>query len=300
MATEREPDPYASYMPRRRFLDRWRALLGAAGVGIGGGYSFDYGPIDEERELTRARWRRVFWGALAVSGVVFVAYAIVPDDSVIGSLSAGMPAIEGSVRAALHPSTDPDTPESLAGQGFGAPAAAPEDSDGRSAPDLAGDARASVGPAAQSQHGTITRADVVRQLAIVRADLNRNSLWPARRAIRSALVLQPGNADAQRLLAELGSRERERDALLRHARLCAHRGEWVCVRQYASRAANVDRSSREAQRLVARASGTRKTVVAHRGLAKPDIFGRLRRWFERSVAQNRARPSRPLASWERP
>jgi hypothetical protein len=290
-----ETGPDAQYVPRRRFLDRWRAFLGATGLGAGNGYAFDYGPVDEDRGVPRPRWlRRIAWGALAASAFVFIAYAILPDDSVIGSMSiSSAPSTEGSVQASQDSLSDPDTALSMSRPGLGLPG----DTTDAVAQDLAADKnipadRASPPPMKGRANARVD-ANVDRQLATVRADLGRNSLWPAHRAMRSALAMQPGNDDAQVLSAELASRERERNALLGHAQLCARRGEWVCVREYAGRAARVDTSSVEARRLLARASGGHTVVVARRGPpTPPELFGRFKHW----LALQRARLSRPLAS----
>jgi hypothetical protein len=97
------------------------------------------------------------------------------------------------------------------------------------------------------------RSDVARNLASARSSLDKNSLWPARRAITTALAEQPNNSQAQQMRTELVSREQERDALLGYARLCEREAKWVCVWQNAGHAVTLDTSSREAKRLLARA-----------------------------------------------
>ncbi|WP_028217445.1 hypothetical protein [Paraburkholderia oxyphila] len=100
-------------------------------------------------------------------------------------------------------------------------------------------------------------ADVAGSVARARASLDRNSLWPARRAVMVALAAQPGNGEALQLRAELVSREHERDALLDYARQCAREGRWTCVWDNASHARSVDVSSREAQKLLSYAVARR-------------------------------------------
>lgn len=293
----------ASYSPPRHFLDRWRAFRGVGKVGVGGEYAIDYSPIDEDDDQGSPRSRRRFYiyCALAASAFVFVAYAVVPG-SVTGALS-GAQVMEGVVRTSPDPSADLDSATSMSRRGLNMPGDNTADTTDNDTDDDAGasaDADRAAPPRADANiHAD---ADISRQLALVRADLGKNSLWPARRALHSALARQPGNVDAERLLAELGSRERERDALLGHARVCARSGQWACVRQYAGRATSVDTSSREARRLLARASGNHEEVVVrHSPPPSPaELFGRLRRWFNRSVAQNRARPTRSVTAWERP
>ncbi|SDD90686.1 hypothetical protein [Paraburkholderia lycopersici] len=112
--------------------------------------------------------------------------------------------------------------------------------------------------------------DVARSLAIARTSLDRNNLWPARRAIMNALAAQPGNADAQQMRAELVAREQQRDVLIGRARLCAHERQWACVRQDAGHAASVDASSREAKHLLVLASGEHKAGAGkHNGWTWP-------------------------------
>lgn len=107
-------------------------------------------------------------------------------------------------------------------------------------------------------------ADVARNLASARASLDKNNLWPARRAITSALAEEPGNGEALQMQAELVSREQERDALLGYARLCAREGQWVCAWQNAGHALTVDASSRSASELLARAIANRGAGTAGR------------------------------------
>lgn len=105
-------------------------------------------------------------------------------------------------------------------------------------------------------------ADVARNLAIARASLDKSNLWPARRAIMSALAEEPGNGEALQMQAELVSREQERDALLGYARLCAREGQWVCAWQNAGHALTVDASSHSASELLSRAIAKRGASTA--------------------------------------
>jgi hypothetical protein len=102
------------------------------------------------------------------------------------------------------------------------------------------------------------RPDVARELASARASLDKNNLWPARRSIMAALAAQPGNADAQRMRAELAAREQQRDALIGQARQCERQRQWACMRQDAGHAVTIDASSREARRLLTAANGEHK------------------------------------------
>jgi type IV secretory pathway VirB10-like protein len=106
---------------------------------------------------------------------------------------------------------------------------------------------------ASALKGDARTRDLARSLASARASLDKNSLWPARRAITNALAEQPGNSDALQMQGELKSREQQRDSLLGYARLCAREAKWVCVWQNAGHALTVDASSNEARRLLSRA-----------------------------------------------
>jgi hypothetical protein len=113
------------------------------------------------------------------------------------------------------------------------------------------------------------RPDVARNLASARASLDKNNLWPARRAITNALAEEPGNSEALQMQAELVSREQERDALLGYARLCAREGQWTCAWQNAGHALTVDASSRSASELLSRAIAKRGASTAGRLDAGP-------------------------------
>lgn len=307
--------------PPSGFADRLREYCGAmpaniggakpAGGGpVGGSYyrsAFEYQAIDEEHEVRRSRRPLYAW---AVVGLAFAAaaYAMILPRSEWEPIP-GVQVIEGSVGGKHDMQSDPDGEPSASGD---APAAIADAAPPANADDDS-DAAAVPSRHASTPNGDATaRVDVSRQLAIARTDLNRNSLWPARKAIANALARQPGNDEALRMRAELASRERERDSLLAYARQCSRSGQSACLRQYAGRAASVDTSSREAKRLLARAGNQRETwSVARAGgnrsqtqsvaqTGDPDLMYRLRRWFERSVTQAQMKPQRQMSSWDRP
>ncbi|HKT95937.1 MAG TPA: hypothetical protein VJS30_05325 [Paraburkholderia sp.] len=97
------------------------------------------------------------------------------------------------------------------------------------------------------------RADVARNIAMARANLDKNNLGPARRSIMAALAEQPGNGEALGMQAELASREQQRDSLLGYARLCARQADWVCAWHNAGHALTIDASNSEARGLLSRA-----------------------------------------------
>jgi len=306
---------------RPGFASRLRAFATRLRPGRSARYGLPEDPAFDGEPVRRpSRWRRPLYlcGGLAV--VAFAAYLVVPGDGPMRRAQTTEGAVSGAYRT--PPQADAGDASTDAGTGLlpaqdidiaglnipsvpGEPKADADlaglDADaGSAAPGAASGPADNPSPAPRSRRGAGERTDVTRQLAMARADLGRNRLWPAHRAVEGVLAAQPGNKDALQLRAELASRERERDALIDHARECARTRQWACERQYAQRAANVDASSRDAKRLLARASGTsRETVVARRG--NPDLLGRLHHWFRQSLAQADLRPASPLPpTWDRP
>lgn len=215
----------------------------------------------EDHGARRSRLPLYAFGAVALVATALTGYVISHRDggSAAGS-SAGSGAmvgqtVEGTVSsqqndappssktvAAMH--RDPASPRATPALAAVAPGAIQN---------AAVDARAAAGKTVAQTGGTATRGDVARNLATARTSLDKNRLWPARRAIMSALVEQPGNADAQQMKTDLLAREQERDALLGYGRLCAREGKWSCAWQNAGHAVTIDASSQEAKRLLARA-----------------------------------------------
>jgi hypothetical protein len=309
-APDFEPDasPRGFAARMRAHLDARRAAREHSTRYDDDGYaSIAYDPIDEERELRRSRQPLYVGGTLAMIAFAVAAYLMMPGNEA-GSMRRGQ-TIEGVVGgmhrnsldddappapsdidiAGLNVPSDPNTPGTgidIAGLNVASAPSLREAVPGSpQAPQRLQGAAIAPTPSANA------RTVVTKQLAIARADLDRNSLWPARRAIANALSAQPDNADALRMRTELAAREQERDALLAHARQCARSRQWSCSRQYAERAAGVDMSSRDAKRLLVRGpSHRRETVVARH--SDPNLLDRLHRWFEQSIAQSAARPTR--------
>jgi len=267
--------------------------------------------LDDEAIRRQRRWhrtRRWLYVCGGLAAVAFAAYQFMPGDGPMdGAQMAGGAAPADS---AMGAQAEPPPGDDIDIAGLNVPSAqgqpdADVDLTGLniasepSAPDAMSGPPGSQGRELASRSDANARIDVTRQLAIARTDLSRNSLWPARHAVVNALSAQPGNADALRLLAELASRERERDSLIEHARQCERSGQRGCAREYARRAVSVDRSSRDAKRLLARASGNRRETVVRRD--SPNLFTRLHHWFKQSLAQADARPVNQSSSpWERP
>jgi hypothetical protein len=219
-----------------RLREQWNALPGKFRSDRLEGN--DYPSIDEETML-RSRRPRYVWAGLAVFAAAITGYAVLHHSA--WEPRFGEQVVVGSVAGAR------DKLATLTNRW-------------RPAPSIAAQSRAAQKPPA-GEHPPVSpgyanaRPSVARNLAIARASLDKNSLWPARRAITAALAEQPGNADAQQMRAELDSREQQRDALLGRARQCAHDRQWACVRQDAGHAVNVDTSSREAKHLLTLANG---------------------------------------------
>jgi hypothetical protein len=315
------PDAHAMPdMPTHGFADRLRALCNAsaANPATATHYGDDYppvayDPIDEDHPLPRSRRRLYAGGALAAGVFAFAAYLMLSGGD--SGPSRGAQIVEGVV-SGLH-----EVP-------LGFYRASPQQAAGNTSQHASQQATQQAALQPQDTHANDVRApkanaggrtDVSRQLAIARSNLGRNSLWPARRAVANALAAQPGNDDAQRIRAELAARERERDALLLYARQCAHSGQWNCVRQYAGQAQSVDRSSREARRLLLRATVASSAVrpgvapgpearpraapaVVAAEDSSPDVLERVRRWFEEHASRRTPVKRYPpqLQSWDHP
>ncbi|MEM5328455.1 hypothetical protein VSR34_17950 [Paraburkholderia sp. JHI2823] len=209
-------------------------------------YDGDYPSIDEETITRRPRRPLYAWVGLGALAIALTAYAVLRSD---WEPKLGAQVVEGSVTGSK---------DKLA-----LPAARPHGAHVMAALPRAATTRANMAqpgvalqkapafklaPAAPSYANA--HSDAARNLASARASLDRNNLWPARRAITSALDAEPGNTDAQQIEADLVAREQERDMLIGLARQCEHLRQWACVRQDAGHAVNVDTSSREARRLL--------------------------------------------------
>jgi hypothetical protein len=229
-------------------------------------YGSEYPSIDEESMARERRVPRYAWGGLAALVVVLAGYAIVHRDE--WEPKFGVQVVEGAVMGSK------DRLASLTGR---SPTIATLSRHGQPQAGTAGTNRAQQNVAQQKTAPNsrlpataayaYARPDIARNLSVARASLDKNSLWPARRAIMAALAAQPGNADAQQMRAELTEREQQRDALIGHARACAHEREWACARQDAGRAVSVDSSSLEAKHLLALSGGEHK--APHHGRIWP-------------------------------
>ncbi|CAG9214234.1 conserved hypothetical protein [Paraburkholderia tropica] len=222
----------------------------------------------ESHGARRSRLPLYAFGAVALVAAALAGYVISHRDAPAGAMIGQ--SVEGAVSSQQDGTRAPSaTTATVHAAPLAGPAPAHRDATARAVPSVAAvptqsahaaptprngavDARASADQSAEKNGGTATRADVARNLAVARTNLDKNRLWPARRAITSALAAQPGNAEAQQMKADLQAREQERDALLGYGRLCAREGKWSCAWQNAGHAVTIDASSQEAKRLLAR------------------------------------------------
>lgn len=243
--------------------ERLRANLGALPGGLGGNRSYDgeYPSIDEEHIGERSRLPRFAWAGLGALAIAFAGYAFLHRSEWEPKLGAQV--VMGSV------SGTPRTPGTLAALTSRPPAGLPRANAAQhnvAQRNVARPNAPAVGRAPASPRYASAHPEVAKDLASARASLDKNNLWPARRALMNALAVEPGNADAQQMRADLVAREQQRDALIGDARQCAHERQWACVQQDAGHAVNVDASSREARHLLELASAERRPAAGkHHG-----------------------------------
>ncbi|MCP3711754.1 hypothetical protein M3I54_33195 [Paraburkholderia sp. CNPSo 3274] len=248
--------------------ERLRANLGALPGGLGGNRAYDgeYPSIDEAHVAERTRLPRYAWAGLGALAIALSGYAFLHRSEWEPKLGAQV--VVGSVSGAKATQGTQATRGTLAALASRPPAVLPRGSAAQhrvaqeNAPAVP---RAPAAPRYASAH-----PGVASNLASARLNLDKNNLWPARRALTSALAVEPGNPDAQQMQADLVAREQQRDALIGQARQCEHERQWACVRQDARHAVNVDASSREARRLLTLASAERRPGAGkHNGRAWP-------------------------------
>lgn len=261
-ASEPTPDERARGVAQR-LREHWNTVPGnPAAERLDSGA---YPSIDEERMAHEARKPRYVWAGLAVFAVALTSYAIVHRDEwepklgaqvVVGSVLG--PGDKLAAMAGRTPVTHGGLPR------HGTPAAAGTARANMTRQSLAQQKTPAAARTLASPGYAYTRPDVARNLAIARASLDKNTLWPAHRAIMTALAEQPGNTEAQQMRDDLAAREQQRDVLIGHARLCAHERQWACVRLDAGHAVSVDASSREARHLLMLASAERRAGAGRR------------------------------------
>ncbi|WP_028207389.1 hypothetical protein [Paraburkholderia nodosa] len=242
--------------------ERLRANLGTLPGALGGNRAYDgeYPSIDEEHVAERKRLPRYAWAGLGALAIALAGFAFLHRSEwepklgaqvVVGSVigSKGTQGVQGTsgTLAALTNRPAAVLPRANAAQHRVAQENAPAVS------------RPPAAPRYASEH-----PEVASNLASARLNLDKNNLWPARRALTSALAVEPGNPEAQQLQADLVAREQQRDALIGEARQCEHERQWACVRQNAGHAVEVDASSREARHLLTLASTEHRPAAGKR------------------------------------
>jgi len=239
-------------------VERLRALPG--GLGCNRTYNGEYPSIDEEQVAERRRLPRYAWAGLGVLAVALSGYAFLHRSEWEPKL--GVQVVEGSVSGAKGIQNTQSTQGTLATltnrpHTLLPRAGAPQHRVAQGNAPAASHAPAA--PRYASAH-----PEVASNLASARLNLDKNNLWPARRALTSALAVEPGNPEAQQMQTDLVAREQQRDALIGQARQCEHERQWACVRQNAGQAVDVDASSREARHLLTLASGEHRPAGGRR------------------------------------
>ena len=95
--------------------------------------------------------------------------------------------------------------------------------------------------------------DVVRNLQIARAMLQKDNLSAAGSRLAAVIAVQPKNRDALAMSTDLSERQQQRDVALDVARGCENSGRWTCAWHNAGNALVIDSSSADAKRILARA-----------------------------------------------
>jgi hypothetical protein len=95
--------------------------------------------------------------------------------------------------------------------------------------------------------------DVVRNLQIARAMLQKDNLSAAGSRLAAVIAVQPKNRDALAMSTDLSERQQQRDVALDVARGCENSGRWTCAWHHAGNALVIDSSSADAKRILARA-----------------------------------------------
>jgi hypothetical protein len=82
--------------------------------------------------------------------------------------------------------------------------------------------------------------DASQAVQSARVAFRANDLSTAQASLASAQSLQPGNADAQKLAADLRPLIARRDSALQAAQTCIAQQSWPCARQHANEALAID------------------------------------------------------------
>jgi hypothetical protein len=237
--------------------ERLRANLA---LGANRPYDGKYPSIDEEHVAEPKRLPRYAWAGLCALAIALTGYAFLHRSEWEPKL--GVQVVEGSVSGSKGTQGNHGTSGTVAALTNRPPAVLPRANAAQRRVAQENAPAVSRPPAAPRYAGA--HPEVASNLASARLNLDKNNLWPARRALTSALAVEPGNAEAQQMQADLVAREQQRDALIGEARQCEHERQWACVRQDAGHAVEVDASSREARHLLTLASTEHRPGAARR------------------------------------
>jgi hypothetical protein len=94
--------------------------------------------------------------------------------------------------------------------------------------------------------------DASQALQSARLAIRANDLSTAQASLAAAQSLQPGNADAQKLTADLRPLIARRDSALQAAQTCVAQQSWSCARQHANEALAIDTSNDAAKLILER------------------------------------------------
>ncbi|MEW9585632.1 hypothetical protein [Paraburkholderia sp. DGU8] len=94
--------------------------------------------------------------------------------------------------------------------------------------------------------------DASQALQAARVAFRANDLSTAQASLASARSLQPGNADAQKLAADLRPLIARRDSALQAAQTCIAQQSWPCARQHANEALAIDSGNDTAKLILER------------------------------------------------
>jgi hypothetical protein len=241
--------------------------------------------------------------AVVVAGLAYVAYALFSDNSdsddsgidqniqitqdartTAGTIGAAQSAAQSAARSPSQPAAQ-STP----------PSNAPADAPRHAASVNLGTAPTTtpVVPAAPIAPPPVTAMplksaapqfrDATQALQAARIAFHANDLSTAQAALSVAQTLQPDNADAQSLAAELRPLSARRDAALQAAQACVAQQSWTCARTHANEALVIDSGSDAAKVVLER-------VIRETGWAP------LNSSETSGAAQNKAPPAPPAAT----
>jgi len=94
--------------------------------------------------------------------------------------------------------------------------------------------------------------DATQALDVAHLALRGNDLSRAQAALAAAQSLQPGNADAKDLAAQLRPLTERRDSALQAAQACVAQQSWPCARQHANEALAIDSGNDMAKNILER------------------------------------------------